>query len=276
MNDFRLSLNKYIFPVILIALGIMLMAMGAKQWDVDSRLYWFFLAAVGVFLVGILSLFYSMGKVTAKMQKLLVIPALILSAVFLYGNVQSIKGKIAYEKERDHVRAQVIQKMKDVRTAQHAFKDAKGTYTNSWTELIDFVKNGQVPIYKNIGSIPDSIEGGLHEAIELGLVVKMPADMTDEQAAASGLIIRDTLFASVQSERFETEKELSKRKFPFDINSLQESPYEGKFTLQVGRAEIGGVQRPTVQCRETHPYPGSDTLAIGSLSEAHTNGNWKE
>lgn len=276
MNDFRLALNKYIFPVILIALGIMLMAIGAKQWDMDSRLYWFFFAAVGVFLVGILSLFYSMGKVSAKMQKKLVIPAIILSGVFLYGNVQSIKGKIAYEKERDHVRSQVIQKMKDVRTAQLAFKDAKGTYTSSWSELIDFVKNGQVPIYKNIGSIPDSIEGGLSEAIELGMVVKMPIDMTDEEAAASGLIIRDTLYASVQQERFETEKELSKRKFPFDIDNINISPYQGEFSLQVGQAEIGGVRRPTVLCKESNPYPGSDTLTIGSLSEAHTNGNWKE
>ena len=166
--------------------------------------------------------------------------------------------------------------MKDVRTAQHAFKDAKGTYTNNWSELIDFVKNGKVPIYKNIGSIPDSIEGGLQEAIELGMVVKMPDNLTDEEASAQGLIIRDTLFASVQKERFETEKEQMKRKFPFNIDSLYLSPYKGEFKLQVGQAEVGGVKRPTVLCKESHPYPGSDTLSIGSLSEAHTNGNWKE
>lgn len=276
MNDFRLSLNKYIFPVILIALGILLMAVGAKQWDIDGRLYWFFLASLGVFLVGLLSLFYSMGKIDSKMQKTLMIPAVILCVVFLYGNVQSIKGKIEYEKERDHIRAQVIQKMKDVRTAQHAFKDAKGTYTNNWSELISFVKSGEVPIYKNIGSIPDSVEGGLQEAIELGLIVKMPDNMTDEQASAQGLIIRDTLFASVQKERFETEKAISKRKFPFSIDSLNLSPFKGEFSLQVGQATVGGVSRPTVMCRESHPYPGSDTLSIGSLSEAHTNGNWKE
>ena len=93
MNDFRLSLNKYIFPVILIALGVLLMAVGAKQWDIDGRLYWFFLGAVGVFLVGILSLYYSMGKINTKMQKTLMIPAVLLCLVFLYGNVQSIKGK---------------------------------------------------------------------------------------------------------------------------------------------------------------------------------------
>ena len=252
------------------------MSLGLKQWDHDSRLYWFFFGSVGIFAVSLISLYYSMGKITYKIQKMLIIPLSICCVFFSYGIYQSIMGRINYDKQKEATRSRIIQKFKDIRTAQIAFKDANGVFTNDFNELNNFIRNGEIPIYKSIGSVPDSIEGGYAEAMELGLIVKMPEGMTDAEAAAQGLIVRDTVYASVLEERFNTEKELSKRVYPLNIDSLKFSPYKGEFLMKTGKTEVSGAQRPTLLVQETFPFPGTDTLMIGSLNEAHVNGNWKE
>ncbi|MEM7163385.1 MAG: hypothetical protein AAF487_13195 [Bacteroidota bacterium] len=276
MNDFRVSFNKYVFPVILLTLGVILIATGLKQLDYDARLYRFLIGAIGVFGVGMLSLYYSMDKISAKTQKIVMIPALVLCAYLLFANYQTINENIVHKENLEDTRTRVIQKFKDIRTAQQAYKEMNGTYTTDFNQLIDFVKNGQFPIYKNIGSIPDSIDGGFVEAMELGLIVKMPEGMTDEEAETAGLIVRDTIYASVLDEKFNTPKELEKRKYPLNVDSLRYSPYQGEFRMRSSQNDEG---RPTLLVSESVPYPGSsfpDTLMLGALSQAHLNGNWKE
>jgi len=275
MNDFRVSFNKYVFPVILLTLGVILIAVGFKQMAHDSRLYRFLLGAIGIFLVGILSLYYSMGKISNKFQRILIIPAVLLCVFFGKANYDTIQENIEYEAIKKDTRNRVIQKFKDIRTAQQAYRDANGNFAGNFNDLVSFTKNGTVPIFKSIGAIPDSLN--LEEAMELGMVVKMPDGMSDEEAAAQGLIVRDTVYASVLRERFQTPKALSKRKFPLNLDSLKFSPYKGMFSLEISSTEVtGGLRRPTLLLQESHPYPGTDTLRIGSLSEAHLNGNWKE
>lgn len=278
MSNLKTLANKYLFPAILILAGLFFLLRGFVQVGLGGTgLLPFVWGALAVILTGGLALLYSMGLIKKKLQRILTIVLVLACVLFAYFNYKSINDKIAYLDDRARFAEKVVQRMKDVRTAQEAFYDAKGTYSNNWDSLIYFVKNGQVPIYKSIGSIPDSVaEMGLQTAIEKGYIVSMPDGMSDEEAAESGLIIRDTLYVSVLEERFMTEEALSKRKFNFNIDSLRYSPYQGEFLLKTGDVELGGVKRPTVLCQESDPYPGADTLMMGSLSEAHLNGNWKE
>ena len=233
------------------------------------------LGAIGIFLVGMLSLYYSMGKISSKLQRILIIPALILCAFFGMANYSSIQENIEYEANKKDTRIRVIQKFKDIRTAQQAYRDANGNFASNFDDLVSFTKNGKVPIYKSIGAIPDSLN--LEEAMELGMIVKMPEGMSDEEANAQGLIVRDTVYASVLQERFQNPKALAKRAFPLNLDSLKYSPYKGIFSLKTSSTEIiGGMRRATLLLQESNPYPGTDTLRIGSLTEAHLNGNWKE
>ena len=278
MSNLKTLANKYLFPGILILAGLFFLIKGIDQVNRGGTgLMSFVWGALAVLITGVLALLYSMGYIKRGLQRILIIVMVLACVLFAYFNYKSINDKIAYLDDRAKYSEKVVQRLKDVRTAQEAYYDAKGTYSNNWDSLIHFVKNGQVPIYKSIGSIPDSVaEMGLQVAIEKGYIVSMPEGMSDEEAASSGLIIRDTLYVSVLEERFLTEEALSKRKFSFNIDSLKYSPYQGEFELKTGDVDLGGVKRPTIVCIESQPYPGADTLMMGSLTEAHLNGNWKE
>ena len=62
--------------------------------------------------------------------------------VFLaYETVQSIVEPIEFKKEQKKRYDETIQKLKDIRAAQGAYKEVNGDYTASFDTLIDFVKN---------------------------------------------------------------------------------------------------------------------------------------
>ena len=104
-------------------------------------------------------------------QVALFIVALVL-AYFVYNSIQT---PITFKKEQDTRYNQTIERLKDIRKAQIAFKDVHGRFTGSWDTLINFVKYDSVRIVKKIGNLTDSmVEKGINErkALELGLIVR--------------------------------------------------------------------------------------------------------
>jgi hypothetical protein len=64
------------------------------------------------------------------------------------------------------------------------------------------------------------------------------------------------------------------------LDSLWFNPLTGeRFILKTGTVETGGVTQPTVLCQDPTPFGREgikkDTLRFGSLSESHTDGNWR-
>ncbi len=53
--------------------------------------------------------------------------------------------------------AAVIERIKDIRTAEQAFKQTYGAYTGSFDELVDFVLNDSMNFVRSLGSADDSI-----------------------------------------------------------------------------------------------------------------------
>jgi len=81
-------------------------------------------------------------------------------------------GSINFGKERAAREKQIIARLIDIRTAQVAFRDLnKGQYTDSFDELIAFVKNDSLPFIKKVGELSDKqLEDGLTEAKAMKLI----------------------------------------------------------------------------------------------------------
>lgn len=90
------------------------------------------------------------------MKKVLQVALLLLIVVLGYFLYQSIATPIRYEEEQTKRYAKVVQRLKDIRTTQVAYKSEFGKYTGSFDSLTNFIKTGHFNVEKRIGSADDS------------------------------------------------------------------------------------------------------------------------
>lgn len=113
------------------------------------------------------------------MKKLIIQIILAIVIVFLgyqcYNSIMIPQRFTEIKKQRYDL---TIARLKDIRSAQEAFKDVYGRYTGSFDTLINFVKYDSVKVVRSIGSLTD-------DQLEQG--------MTEEMAIRQGLILRDTI-----------------------------------------------------------------------------------
>ncbi|MDP2114571.1 MAG: hypothetical protein Q8K69_10995, partial [Bacteroidota bacterium] len=74
-------------------------------------------------------------------QIVLVAVAIIL-AYLLY---TSVERPLDFEKAKKERYNATIERLKDIRKAEIAYKDIHGKFTGSWDTLINFVKTGELP-----------------------------------------------------------------------------------------------------------------------------------
>ena len=122
------------------------------------------------------------------MKKIIIQILLAAAALYLgYMCYQSVQNPIQFQKLKKQRYDRVIQKLKDIRTAQDAFKSIHGTYTSSFDSLINFVKYDSLKTVRSIGELTD-------DQLEEG--------MTEQDALKKGLIIRDTMRVSALEQLF--------------------------------------------------------------------------
>ena len=66
----------------------------------------------------------------------------IASIFFAYKIYDAISGPIRFNQVKNERYARVINRMKDIRTAQIAHKDVKGSYANNFDSLVKFIDEG--------------------------------------------------------------------------------------------------------------------------------------
>ena len=203
----------------------------------------------------------------AKQIALILIPLNIILAYFVYNSINS-------EVEFQHVAkvrvAENVQKLKDLRQVQIAYKKVNNTYSNNFESLIDFLENDSIAIVKAIGETPDSLN--------------------DAQALELGIISRDTAYVLAKETVFD-EAYLSSRnkKFPLDLSVLTKVPHSDQnYSVDAGMVEKGKVVVQVFEISTTYGtvFAGLDAknksfelgnlLKVGSMDEASLNGNWGE
>ncbi len=193
---------------------------------------------------------------------------LVVIIVLGYFVVESIMEPVRFNKEKDKRSKLVIQKLEDIRTAQIAYKAINRSYMADWDTLINFIKENEFPIVKEV---PD------------------PNDTTNT------IVIRDTLGFKPIVDSLYGHRE------SFNIDQLKYVPLPKKyfngetFKMDAGSIERGGLPVDVFECSvsydvilkgltrqsiinlnkkvtEMNKFPG---LKVGSMTEASTEGNWK-
>ncbi len=191
----------------------------------------------------------------------------ITAAILLYFLITSIMEPINFQHDKEVRYNATIARLKDIRTAQVAYRSEHHRYTSSFDTLIDFLKNDSFRVVRQIGSLDDSA------------------------AVAEGRVFRDTISVCVRDSLF--------KKPGFIIDSLCIVPYTGgaKFEMAAGELQTGskvivqvfeasvlnkvllnGLDRQEIinlddVAKQLNRFPG---LKVGSLTEATNNaGNWE-
>jgi len=203
----------------------------------------------------------------------------ILIALFAYLSVMSIVRPTRFEKVKKQRYEKVIQKLKDIRTAQNAYKDEFNTYIASFDTLIDFIKNDSIKYLRAIGSLSDD---------------QLEAGMTEAQAVKRGLIIRDTIKVAALDTLFGKSYPIDELRYvPYTKNTKEFKMAKGVVKtmsgvkIQVFEAKVSTTHIFTGVYKEyreeilefngerirINKYPG---LSVGSITEATNNaGNWE-
>ena len=209
------------------------------------------------------------------MKAAIQIVLLVVIIVLGYLLYQSIMKPIRFNKEKLNIEQATIQRLKDIRSAQVAFKSEYSRYSGDFDSLITFVKSGTFSVIKAIGSIPDSLA-------EEG--------MTEKEAVNQGLISRDTVRVSVLDSLFSNF---------YPIDSLSFVPFAGSYQFKLGAGTFltgSKVKVPVFEAKvpytilladldqqlvinyteEREKITGYAGLRVGSLTEATNNaGNWE-
>ena len=203
----------------------------------------------------------------AKQIALILIPLNIILAYFVFNSIDS---EIKFREVAKVRITENVQKLKDLRQVQIAYKKVNNTYANNFESLLDFLENDSMVIVKAIGETPDSL--------------------TDAQALELGIISRDTAYVLAKETVFD-EAYLSSRneKYPLNLTTLTNIPHsEELYSINAGRIEKGKVMVQVFEISTTYAaiftgldaknksYELNNLLKVGSMDEASLNGNWGE
>lgn len=225
-------------------------------------------------------------------KKIVSVLLLFVIAGLVYVIVQSVMQPVNFNKQMEYRKGVGVQRMKDLRTLQEAYKSVYGKFSQSADSLADFYKNGQMEVLMQIGSNDDSVAVANTEKLKKSSRGKLTPEMMYKLyqegqnlvfSISSKINVRDTIF---------------KNRSDFNIDSLRYIPFSQGDTIQMDAIikEVSGVKVPLFEARM--PYKsllkGLDNqlrinldadrrtmnryegLQVGSISAPNNNaGNWE-
>jgi hypothetical protein len=197
----------------------------------------------------------------------------IASIFFAYKIYDSINGPIKFNQTKNERYAKVIDRLKDIRKSQIAYKDVKGTFSNNFDSLVNFVDEGYFTLIEKRDSS------------------YMEYDRTYRIDMLREVIVIDTLGrVSVKDSLFKNTNRYQEmayipidgvRDSMFTINAevINKNGYNVPvFEVKVSKNVILFDQNADLvqQENETVSVDGVNgpAIVLGSLSNVSTNGNW--
>ncbi len=223
-----------------------------------------------------------------KIFSYLILPIIIIGLVYLI--VESIMEPIRFNEQKEAREEVAIQRLKDIRDLQVAFKSETGHFTPSIDSLKDFYNNGTIKVVMQIGSNDDSLA-----VVNTQKLKKRNPRITPQQmlllyvkgehlvfSIENEIPVRDTLFSGRPD---------------FSIDSLAFIPFCGdSIIMESAVKRVSGVNVPLFEAsmpykqllqgldnqlrinldaerEDTGRYPG---LKVGSVTAPNNNaGNWE-
>lgn len=192
--------------------------------------------------------------------QIVLIIVMVVLGFFIY---DSIMEPVRFQREAAHREDIVIQRLKDIREVQVAFRGRHGRFNSNIDSLIQFVNSDSLPVIRAIGSVPDNL--------------------TEAEALEQGLIQRDTIWVLA--------KDSLLTEIPYPLDSLPYIPFSqgSRFKMDASKIERGLVKIPVFEAiaLPEEYMKGVDNwkiyytrelevgLRVGSLFEASIDGNWE-
>ena len=197
----------------------------------------------------------------------------VASIFFAYKIYDSINGPIKFNEEKNVRYAKVINRLKDIRTAQIAHRDVKGVFSNNFDSLIKFIDEGQFTLIEKRDSSFLEYDRTyrfdmLREIIVIDTLGTVP--------------VKDSLFGtslSYKNMAFIPIEGVDDQKFEIAAKVIDKNGYKVPvFEVKVKKNVILFDQNKDLikQENETIAVDGVNgpEIILGSLSNVSTNGNW--
>jgi hypothetical protein len=197
----------------------------------------------------------------------------IASIFFAYKIYDSINGPIKFNQTKNKRYAKVIDRLKDIRKSQIAYKDVKGTFSNNFDSLVKFVDEGYFTLIEK----RDSSYMEYDRTYRIDMLREVI--MIDTLGSVS---VKDSLFKNTN--RYQDMAYIpidGVRDSMFTINAevINKNGYNVPvFEVKVSKNVILFDQNADLvqQENETVSVDGVNgpAIVLGSLSNVSTNGNW--
>ncbi len=226
-----------------------------------------------------------------KLFTIVILPIIIILLGYLI--VKGVMKPIKFNEERAAREQVAIQKLKDIRDLQVAYKNKYGKFATTLDTLADFYKNDKMIINMQIGSVNDSAMVAHTDAVRNANKKNKLTDKDLYELYKKG---DKNLVFSIKSE-INVKDTLLKRP-DFDINKLAEIPFSdgAKINMKSIVKQVSGVDVPLFEATipfndllkdmdhqllvnlnsekdKMNKFPG---LKVGSIDAPNNNaGNWE-
>ncbi len=255
-------MQRALFPISLILIALILLGY-AFMYDQNML---FKLGGFMVLLAGIIVLLAQNTSLTKSSKIAITVFAALAAGLFSFLDYNSIQEPLAFEKVKKERFLKITQRLKDIREAQKAYKSVNRKYAVSFDSLNAFIAQGQVPVMKAVGNIPDG--------------------MTEQEAIDGGYYKKEVKMISAKSSIF-NDKYMSTRDHSVSVDSLEYIPTtdQKKFRMTAGEVEKNNLKVKTLEVvapnEEVFPewsknfYASFKDLKFGSTQDPGLNGNWE-
>ena len=234
-----------------------------------------------------------MGSIIKKIFTYLILPLTIAGLVYLL--VSSIQQPVNFNKHKEYREGIAVQRLKDIRDLQVAYKNVNGRYVSTIDSLKKFYNEGKIQVVMQIGSKDDSLAmANTKKAIaklrkfkgeQLNQELKKLYDAGDKNlvfSVNSTVFVKDTLF---------------KGRTDFNVDSLAWIPFSGdSIQMAAITRTVQGVKVPLFEAKmpyrsllkgldrqlqinlfaEREDLGRYNGLMVGSIDAPNNNaGNWE-
>ena len=195
-----------------------------------------------------------------------------LSIFFASQIYSSINGPIKFNQVKNDRYTQVIDRLKDIRTAQIAHKDVNGFYANNFDSLVSFIDNGIFTVIEK----RDSSYLEYNRTYRIDMLKEV--EIVDTLGFVS---VKDSLFGDNESYKMMakvpiegTDSEFSIKADIIDKNGYQVPVFEVKVKKDIvlfdQNKDLLDQEKKVVSVDAVN---GSEII-LGSMSDVSTSGNW--
>ena len=292
MDKFFKEINKYVVSILLLFAGMGFLGKYLSGDALESQPTAMLISSLALIAVAALATPYVLSRLQASHYRIMMIAGTVVAVWLGYEVFYSVDEEIQFRELKTQVDAETIQALKDIRDAQEAHQQIYGVFCDDFDSLQRFIYEPVVPVSFNMGSFNDTLPES--KSAEMGLILtraELPAVAEEMGLSEEGLIdliaadsstykVRDVIYTTFYNENFTPEIRIAKRLPRVAIDSLWFNSLSGeRFRLEVDSVESGGVLQSTILVKDPTPFGREkvkkDTLRFGSLTEAHTDGNWR-